>query len=441
MELPYDLALDTMALCSMSYVTAPFRQAYDDGKSLEETAGGPVSDPPTAAERRRVAESFRALLREPYDYEGDDDYVDEDDQSGGPLSGWPGWAVAAVRFLEGAIYWVLGTLVFLYSWVRPVQLDAILRLLQRYPDLRVVSWRRRPFSFVAVSASQRKVFVVFRGTVRLVDWAYDFFFTLVRLSSRFTAFGLESDEVQQVLVHSGFQKELLSRTFPDPQGADPRVNTYDSVARVLASPAYRGFEVVATGHSLGGALSTLFGYYCGCDRRLSSSAAADTSGASPAEDTAAPLFTPARPLRVVAFASPRVGDANFKTSYEMMEGVVNLSRISNRNDLVTRVPPVSFVRQTAYHHVTQHGHRSTFVIFVRGLLNGLIPFAKHSMVNALDSWRYRDGLSFQWIRNAFAFGMLRLNNSVIAHSWNVYYDTLARAEADWPRAAPPRPGR
>ena len=44
-------------------------------------------------------------------------------------------------------------------------------------------------------------------------------------------------------------------------------------------------------------------------------------------------------VRAVTFAGPRVGDGNFKTSFEKLP--VDLTRVVNVNDLVPQVPGLS----------------------------------------------------------------------------------------------------
>jgi Lipase (class 3) len=77
-----------------------------------------------------------------------------------------------------------------------------------------------------------------------------------------------------------------------------------------------------TGHSLGGALATLFGF---------------AAAAEP--DTAIP-----KPVTVVSFASPYVGDESFRSAHQVLESTGRLRhvRVTAHKDLIPLVPKVAF---------------------------------------------------------------------------------------------------
>lgn len=138
-----------------------------------------------------------------------------------------------------------------------------------------------PFGFVARARATGTVYVVFRGTQSLEDWLSNVSFPQV--------------DHPWGAVEKGFD-ELYVQCSGD--------------VRTFAQKA-GGNRVVVTGHSLGGALSTL----ATADLVLAGAAA------SPA------LYN---------FASPRVGDRRFAA--EMNRRVQACWRVANTEDIVTTVP-------------------------------------------------------------------------------------------------------
>jgi putative lipase involved disintegration of autophagic bodies len=76
------------------------------------------------------------------------------------------------------------------------------------------------------------------------------------------------------------------------------------------------FRLCATGHSLGGALATLFGFYAANDPRI---------------------IENGLPVEIFSFASPLVGDARFRRAFKSLEskGKIMHARICNSGDLGT----------------------------------------------------------------------------------------------------------
>lgn len=140
--------------------------------------------------------------------------------------------------------------------------------------------------------SGERAFLAIAGTVDVLDVVTDLRFVPVA----------ESSGRIPGRVHSGFQAQLDS--------------VWPRVSELLASNAYRNRSVTIVGHSLGAALATLV------------AARLEVSGF--AID------------RVLALASPRVGDSDFSSWYEGAWGA-NLGartfRYSKGDDIVPRVPP------------------------------------------------------------------------------------------------------
>ena len=77
-----------------------------------------------------------------------------------------------------------------------------------------------------------------------------------------------------------------------------------------------------TGHSLGAALATLFSFYAATDQRI---------------------LQNGKPVEVFSFASPFVGDSQFRTAFKLLEreGKLAHARIVNDHDFVPMFPFVS----------------------------------------------------------------------------------------------------
>lgn len=149
---------------------------------------------------------------------------------------------------------------------------------------------------ITISETNQRITVTFRGSESKSDWYYDLMITKHNLHD-------------DVWVHSGFHTQLTTN------------NVHTKLITKLkelidANPSYKVF---VTGHSLGAALSTLFGYMI--SREFSNT-----------------------DITIVSFASPRVGDSGWKTHFDDTDNLTHY-RISNDRDVVTAVPMIG------YHHV------------------------------------------------------------------------------------------
>lgn len=90
------------------------------------------------------------------------------------------------------------------------------------------------------------------------------------------------------------------------------LGTIDTIRRVY--PETANYQLYVTGHSLGGALATLFGYYAAID----------------------PNITKNGPVCVYTFAAPAVGDEDFTKIIRYLEdnGRIRIARICNSGDIV-----------------------------------------------------------------------------------------------------------
>jgi predicted lipase len=148
---------------------------------------------------------------------------------------------------------------------------------------------------ITICKGKKRICVVFRGSESRSDWYYDLMITKRRLFN-------------SVCVHKGFYRQLTSN------------NTYNTILSKLSelSTVHPDYQVYITGHSLGGALATLFGYMI-----------SDTIKNN---------------IIVASFASPRVGNYAWKKDFETKKNLTHY-RISNKRDIVTAFPCYK------YHHV------------------------------------------------------------------------------------------
>ena len=85
-----------------------------------------------------------------------------------------------------------------------------------------------------------------------------------------------------------------------------------------------GFKVYVTGHSLGGALATLFSFQLASNRKKYPGIPS--------------------PITCISFASPKIGDESFCKAFQYLEerGEIRHLRVANENEPVTMVPIWSF---------------------------------------------------------------------------------------------------
>jgi predicted lipase len=148
---------------------------------------------------------------------------------------------------------------------------------------------------ITVSEKNRRITVIFRGSESKTDWRYDLNFFKHRLHD-------------DVYVHHGFYKQLHED------------DTYDKLKNDVISLiwGFPDYDIFVTGHSLGGALSTLFGYELSRD-----------------------IPELMKKITVVSFASPRVGNLAFRKSHDLQKNLAHL-RVANARDIVTALPMINF---------------------------------------------------------------------------------------------------
>mmetsp|Transcript_19883 Transcript_19883/g.46692 ORF Transcript_19883/g.46692 Transcript_19883/m.46692 type:complete len:591 (-) Transcript_19883:141-1913(-) len=173
---------------------------------------------------------------------------------------------------------------------------------------------------IGINPAEERITIVFRGSVTKTDFLADANISLARAPHpRDYAGQTTSEELGEAGIHKGFYDYLFSEN-----GKPSKyVEIMKQLERLYAeSPSRREYKIYVTGHSLGGALATLFGYYASCSTTL-------------------PV-----PITVVSVASPRVGNLSFAKSFVELEskGRLRHLRIVNHKDPVPLGPTFSSKR-------------------------------------------------------------------------------------------------
>lgn len=181
---------------------------------------------------------------------------------------------------------------------------------------------------ISIDHEKKRVLVVFRGAITRADWGHIADFSFQKTPNPVAEdYAGRKDHVK---IHRGFFLYLFRRR------KDIGFSKYDEIASKLEQytrvigPEYK---VVVTGHSLGGALGTLFAFYASCEKRFTKNAA----------------------VKLLTFGSPYVGGYAFADAFRHQErtGKLMYARFHNTRDLVAHGPPnlVWSSRGAALQHV------------------------------------------------------------------------------------------
>lgn len=176
---------------------------------------------------------------------------------------------------------------------------------------------------VGIDHSHKRVTVVFRGSVTTADFVTDACISLKHQENPVK--NSESGQVEKIGIHHGFFEYLF-------KAGDNGKNKYEEIVEHVSSifkdiSIKETYKLYVTGHSLGGALATLFSFHVAAE-----------GFKSRAENYVIPS-----PVTCVSIASPRVGEASFSSTFALLEreGALRHLRIANETDPVTMMPQVS----------------------------------------------------------------------------------------------------
>jgi hypothetical protein len=186
---------------------------------------------------------------------------------------------------------------------------------------------------IAVSDRLKSITVVFRGTKNTHDWVQNFKVKATDLvlpgyrTTSDVADSADQEEKSFGKVHKGFYKYLFGET--GSSGISKGEKIIDSLKKLLKEK--EGYDLYFTGHSLGGAVSTMMAFRAAVLDEFK-----DTN------------------IINVSFASPFVGNHEFRENFESLERKKKLKhlRVSNHEDVVPLLPYCTFTRPVmAFKHV------------------------------------------------------------------------------------------
>ncbi len=176
----------------------------------------------------------------------------------------------------------------------------------------------------------KRVTVVFRGSTAsgTRDWQTNFRAQLEGLRTpKLLEGSLKGKLKDRLLVHRGFYEYIFNNSLAD--GAQ----RFDMILEdIKPFVEQEGYMMVVTGHSLGGALSSMLAF------KLAGSAKS---------------WIP-KPVICINYASPMVGTNGYRTAFTLLEkmGHVRYLRITNANDFVPALSPISRgCKKRTYKHV------------------------------------------------------------------------------------------
>lgn len=172
---------------------------------------------------------------------------------------------------------------------------------------------------IIVNQDRKRVTVVFRGSTTIRDFQQDAKMSQKTIDNpvyKMMNNATESGMSETINVHKGFYEYLFKQDKGTKMTRFSR--TLNDAKEQLRQ--YPGFQLYVTGHSLGGALSTLFGFFAAADE--------ETIALSP------------QGVVIYSIASPFVGNLDWRFAFQELERQKRLQhlRVANQEDMVTLMP-------------------------------------------------------------------------------------------------------
>jgi predicted lipase len=145
-------------------------------------------------------------------------------------------------------------------------------------------------------------------------------------------------------------------------------DTYDAIDTALENLQGETTDIVVSGHSLGGAVATLYAY-------------------------SIKKHYPHYNVRATTIGSPRVGNKVFKENYDKSE--IDTLRIVHNNDLVTHTPYIGFYHVNYQVRLDNNGNKlkrdtslSALWLYLRSLFSGknIKDHMSGGYIKALENW-------------------------------------------------------
>ncbi|CAB9531604.1 Phospholipase A1 [Seminavis robusta] len=167
---------------------------------------------------------------------------------------------------------------------------------------------------IALNRFRKRVTICFRGSVTNQDFVTDSKSAQKFMDNPTRQMAGDDESVpDKIGIHSGFFQYLFRK---DDQGKERLEHILNEAKRLLqANP---GYSLYCCGHSLGGALASLCGFFAALDHELLGNG----------------------PVVVISVASPQVGNKAFCEAFHMLERYRRLQylRVSNTEDVITHLP-------------------------------------------------------------------------------------------------------
>jgi hypothetical protein len=168
---------------------------------------------------------------------------------------------------------------------------------------------------VGIDHIRRRVTVAFRGSVTPTDFAKD-----ASIHMKHVTNPVPESEDENIGIHQGFFDYLLKKR----KTVSKLNEIIGHVKELFLEVPHRQqqYKLYVTGHSLGGALATIFSFY------VAASFLSDKEKVIPG------------PVSCISIASPRCGDQNFQKAFAQLEAKSALRhlRIANSGDPITLLP-------------------------------------------------------------------------------------------------------
>tara|TARA_B100000787_G_C16198319_1_gene302710 strand:- start:2953 stop:3834 length:882 start_codon:yes stop_codon:yes gene_type:complete len=179
---------------------------------------------------------------------------------------------------------------------------------------------------IILNHSDKRINVVFRGSIELSDWLYNLFIFKKNIKKNIK----NNININNIKVHSSFYNLLFNN------------NLYTDILNeiIKLTNQYTDYKLNVTGHSLGGALATLFSFFLS--------------------------YSITSKIYIFSFASPRVGNRKWANIFNNKENLIHY-RFVNQKDIVTTIP---------YFYYSHCGH--------------YININKNSSVDIINKQHYKD---------------------------------------------------